>query len=296
MSAETISKTEKPVKEKKETQFRMVMKQLTANHLAVAGGIVFLLLCLISLLAPILAPYDWKAVDTANKFLRPSAEHIFGTDQFGRDIFSRVLYGGRWSLTLGLGATIVSNFFGIIVGSIAGYFGGKVDTFIMRFIEIVQCIPGILLTIVISLVLGSGFFNTILALSFGGIWGCARMLRGQILMVRRSEYVEAAKATNVSNFLIIMRYVLPNSIQQTILSACMGIGGTIMGASGLSFLGLGVQPPYPEWGALLSDGRAYIRYYPAMVIAPCIFIALTILAVSLFGDGLRDAMDPRMKE
>jgi len=184
----------------------------------------------------------------------------------------------------------------VIIGSIAGYFGGRVDNLIMRFIDIIQCIPGILLTICISAVLGAGFANTVWAMSFGGIWGSARMLRGQILAVRRLEYVEGAKATNNSSLRIITKYILPNSIQPTIISACMGIGGTIMGASGLSFLGLGVQPPVPEWGAMLNEGRTYLRYYPNMLIAPCIMIALTILSISLFGDGLRDAMDPRLRD
>lgn len=296
MSAASVPSEEMFSRTKKETQFSMMFKRLVKNKLAFTGGIVFFILCIVSIFANYIAPYDYSAIDPAHKFLRPCLEHLFGTDQYGRDIFSRVVYGGRWSLTLGVAATLMSTFLGIIVGSIAGYFGGVVDTVIMRLIDIMQCIPGILLTICISVVLGSGFFNTVLALSFGGIWGTARMLRGQILMVRDSEYVEAAKATNNRSGRIIWKYVLPNSIQQTVIGACMGIGGTIMGASGLSFLGLGVQPPLPEWGAMLSDGRNYLRYYPNMLMAPCAMIAITILAISLFGDGLRDAMDPRMKD
>lgn len=293
---DTGLRLEDDIQLKKETNFKQMLKRLAKNKLAVTGGIVFLILCLISLCAPLIAPYDYSAIDPANTYLRPCAEHLFGTDQYGRDIFSRVIYGGRWSLTLGLASTLVSTFLGVIVGSIAGYFGGKVDMIIMRFIDIVQCIPGILLTICISVVLGSGVVNTVIAMSFGSIWGTARMLRGQILMVRESEYVEAARATNVSSFRTIVKYVLPNSIQQTIIGACMSIGGMITQISGLSFLGLGVQPPLPEWGAMLSDGRNFLRYYPNMLLAPCIMIALTILSISLFGDGLRDAMDPRMKD
>ena len=284
------------MKEKKQTQFRMVVGRLVRNRLAMAGGIIFAVVCLTAIFAPLIAPYSYSEIDTAHKYLQPSAEHLFGTDQYGRDIFSRVIYGGRWSLTLGLAGTLTSTIFGIILGSVAGYFGGKVDSVIMRFIEVVQCIPHILLTICISVLLGSGFVNTVIALSFGGIWGTARMLRGQIMQVRGSEFVEAAKATNCGNFRIILKYVLPNSIQQTIIGACMSVGATIMSASGLSFLGLGVQPPYPEWGAMLSDARPYLRYYPGMIIAPCAMIAITILAITLFGDGVRDAMDPRMKD
>lgn len=284
------------LKEKKETNFRQMLKRLAKNKLAITGGTVFLVICLIALFAPLIAPYDYAAIDPLNKYAPPSPDHLFGTDQYGRDIFSRIVYGGRWSLTLGVVSTLVSTLLGIVVGSIAGYFGGRVDNAIMRFIDIIQCIPGILLTICISVALGSGIVNTVIAMSFGGIWGTARMLRGQILTVRSSEYVEAAKATNNSSFRTIVKYVLPNSIQQTIIGACMGIGGTISAISGLSFLGLGVQPPLPEWGAMLNDGREVLRYHPNLLIAPCVMIALTILSISLFGDGLRDAMDPRMKD
>lgn len=292
----TVSAEERGVREKKETSFRMMLKRLAKNKLAITGGCIFLALCIISVLAPIIAPYDYALVDPASKFLQPCAEHWLGTDQYGRDIFSRIIYGGRWSLTLGVASTLASTVAGIIIGAIAGYFGGMVDMIVMRITDIVQCIPGILLTICISVMLGSGLVNTVIAMSFGGIWGTARMLRGQILMVRESEYVEAAKAINVSSFRTILKYVLPNSIQQTVISACLGIGGAISSISGLSFLNLGVQPPLPEWGAMLSDGRLYMRYYPMMLIAPCVMIALTILSVSFFGDGLRDAMDPRMKD
>jgi peptide/nickel transport system permease protein len=280
----------------KQTPTKEFLKRLAKNKLALTGGIIFLVLVLISIFADKIAPYDYMAIDTANKFARPSLEHLFGTDEYGRDIFSRVVYGGRWSLTLGIAGSLFSTFFAIIVGSIAGYFGGIVDTVIMRIIDILQCIPPILLTICISTVLGPGLFNTVIAMGFGGIWGGARMLRGQILTVRGQEYVEAAKATNVSQFKIIVKYVLPNSIQSTIVGACSGIGGTIMSAAGLSFLGLGVQPPTPEWGAMLSSGRLYLRYYPNMLLAPIAAIAITVLSISLFGDGLRDAMDPRLNE
>ncbi|MBE5915698.1 MAG: ABC transporter permease [Pseudobutyrivibrio ruminis] len=278
---------------KKQSQFKEFIKRLAGNKLALFGGIVFLILCLIAIFADKIAMYDYLEVDIANKYAPISREHLLGTDQYGRDIFSRVIYGGRWSLTLGLASTVLSTFLGIIVGSIAGYFGGVVDNVIMRIIDIVQCLPGILLTICIATVMGNTFGGTIFAMSFGGIWGTARMLRGQILTVRKQEYVEAARATNNSSPRIILKYVLPNSIQPIIINACMGVGGAIMGASSLSFLGLGVQPPLPEWGAMLNDARSVMRYYPNVMIAPLIFISLTVLAVSLFGDGLRDALDPR---
>lgn len=281
---------------KKQSQLKEFFKRLFKNKLAMFGGIVFLLICLSAIFADVIAPYDYLETDPALEFASVSAEHILGCDQYGRDIFSRIIYGGRWSLTLGLASTILSTVLGIIIGSIAGYFGGIVDNAIMRFVDVVQCIPGILLTICIATVLGNSFPGTIFAMSFGGIWGTARMLRGQILTVRKQEYVEAAKATNNTNLRIIIKHVLPNAIQPIIINACMGIGGSIMGASSLSFLGLGVQPPLPEWGAMLNDARTPMRYYPNVMIAPLIMISLTVLSVSLFGDGLRDAMDPRLNE
>lgn len=280
----------------KQSQFKEFLKRLVKNKLAVTGGIVFLIICLLAVLAPVIAPYDYLAINPANKWQDASWEHWLGTDQYGRDIFSRLLYGGRWSLALGLGATLMSTLCGIIVGSIAGYFGGFIDNAIMRFIDILQCIPGILLTICISVILEPNLMNTIIAMAFGGIWGTARMLRGQILTVRKQEYVEAARMTNNSSPRTIIKYILPNSIQPIIINACMGVGGTIMGASGLSFLGLGVQPPTPEWGAMLNDARTVFRYHPNVIIGPIIMIALTVLSISLFGDGLRDALDPRLNE
>lgn len=280
----------------KQSQFKEFLKRLVSNKLAMFGGIIFLLICLSAIFANYIAPYDYLALDPTNQYGPCTAEHILGTDQYGRDIFSRIIYGGRWSLTLGLASTLMATVLGIMIGSIAGYFGGIVDNIIMRMIDVVQCMPGILLTICIATVMGNTFFGTIFAMSFGGIWGTARMLRGQILTVRKQEYVEAARATNNSDLRTIIKYVLPNSIQPIIINACMGVGGGIMAASSLSFLGLGVLPPLPEWGAMLNDARTPMRYFPNTMIAPLIMISLTVLSVSLFGDGLRDAMDPRLKE
>lgn len=197
---------------------------------------------------------------------------------------------------MGVLATLLSTLVGIALGAIAGYFGGKVDYGIMRFIDVVQCIPPILLVIVVATVLGNTFFNTVVAMSVGGIWGTARMLRGQILQVRSQQYVEAALATNNSKPRIIWKHILPNAIQPTIIHACMHVGTTIQVAAGLSFIGLGIQPPLPEWGAMLVDGRNVMRHYPLMLVAPGIMIMLTVLSISLLGDGLRDAMDPRLKD
>lgn len=267
----------------------------TNRAFAVTTFLVFLLIA-VALAAPLLSPYDPTHATMQDAYLGPTGSHLFGTDKLGRDCFTRVLYGARASLSGVLLLVFTVFAVGTTMGVLSGYFGGKVDMVIMRITDIVQCVPGMLLTICLSLLMGSSIVSTVAAMSFGSIWGTARMLRGQILTVRESEYVEAAKATNNSSFRTIIKYVLPNSIQQTIIGACMGIGGAITQISGLSFLGLGIRPPLPEWGAMLSDGRAYMRYYPNMLIAPCVMLALTILSVSLFGDGLRDACDPRMKE
>lgn len=293
---ETIyDRAKNPEKIKKDSEIRRVVKQLSYNKLATFGIILFVVLLVVCLMAPIIAPYDYQAMDIRNKSQAPSAEHWFGTDHLGRDILSRVLYGGRYSITMGIFSLLVSLVIGTVVGSIAGYFGGWVDGVIMRFLDIIQSLPGMLLTIVMSAVLGSGYINTIIALSINGIPGEARMLRGQILKVRGNEYVEAAQAINCSRLRIILSHLLPNSFSPMIVQASMGIASRIMMASSLSFIGLGVQPPDPEWGAMLSDSRVYMREFPHMILFPGIAIALTVLSLNLFGDGLRDALDPKLK-
>lgn len=273
-----------------------ILKRLAKNKLAMTGGIIFLLLCLMAIFAPVIAPYSYEAVDPALKYASPSWEHLFGCDQHGRDIFSRVVWGSRWSLTLGLSAALVSFLGGSLIGVIAGYFGGWVDSLVMRIIDIVQSIPNILLTIILATALGNSFFNTVLAMSLSNMWGTVRLIRGQAIRVRTEQYAEAAVATNNPSLRIILKHILPNAIQPAIINTCMSIGATIALASSLSFIGLGMQPPCPEWGAMLNDGRGFMRYYPNMLIAPGLMITLTVLSISLLGDGLRDAMDPRLKK
>lgn len=283
------------VRYKKQSMFVQVMGRLAQNKVAMAGLIGIGIIVLACVFAPLVAPYDPKELNLLNDYAAPSWEHICGTDGMGRDIFSRLLYGGRYSLALGICASLFSAVCGIVIGSCAGYFGKRVDNIIMRICDVMQAIPGMLLSIVISTALGSGFFNTVLALSIGGIAGSTRMIRGQILSVRDSEYLDAARSINCSTTHIMFKQMLPNVISPVIVSTTMGVGGTIMGASGLSYIGLGIQPPTPEWGAMLSEGRNLIRQYPHLVIFPGICIALTILCINLFGDGLRDAIDPKLK-
>lgn len=294
MSSAVIA--EKLPNTQKQSNAIAILKRLTKNKLAMTGGVIFVILCLMAIFAPLIAPYNYEAVDPTLEYARPSLEHLFGCDQYGRDIFSRVVYGSRWSLTLGLSAALVSFIGGSLIGVIAGYFGGWVDNLVMRIIDIVQSIPNILLTIILATALGNSFFNTVLAMSLSNMWGTVRLIRGQAIRVRTEQYAEAAVATNNPSLRIILKYILPNAIQPAIINTCMSIGATIALASSLSFIGLGMQPPCPEWGAMLNDGRLYMRYYPNMLIAPGLMITLTVLSISLLGDGLRDAMDPKLKK
>ena len=272
------------------------IRRLRTNSTAMFGLIVLALLILLSVFAPVIAPYHYTEMDMLQLNAAPSLKHFFGTDSLGRDILSRLIYGGRYSIFLGISSSVLSMAAAIVLGSLAGYFGGWVDNVVLRICDVVQAIPGILLSIVISAVLGPGFFNTILALAIGGIPSGIRLTRAQILSVRSEEYLEAAASVNCSSMRIMFRHILPNILSPLIVGFTMGIGNTIMLASSLSFIGLGVQPPAPEWGAMLSAGRDFIRNYPWQIIFPGIFVFVTVLSINLFGDGLRDAFDPKLKD
>ena len=283
------------VKAKKQSEFVRIIKQLSKNKMAMIGLAILSIEILLAILAPLIIPYDYSYMDMVNMFAKPSSAHFFGCDDMGRDIFSRILYGARYSISIGMIAVAVGTFFGCIIGATAGYFGGQVDNLIMRLLDVIQAIPGMLLMIVISAVLGPGYFNTIIALSIGSISGMARLLRAQMLKERENEYIEAAQSINCSKFRIIVSHLIPNCISPMIVSATMGVAQTITVAAGLSFIGLGVQPPIPEWGAMLSSARQFIRQAPHLVYFPGLAIAVTVLALNLLGDGLRDALDPKLK-
>lgn len=283
-------------KKRKETQFVIVSRRLLKNPSAVIGLVVATLLVLMAIFAPLLIPYDIDEQDLFNTRAAPSIEHPFGTDELGRDVLSRVVYGSRFSLSIGVLSVLVGTTIGMLFGAIAGYFGGATDNIIMRFIDVLQSIPGILLAITVSVVLGPGFFNSMLALAIGAIPMSARLLRASILGIRTEEYLEAAISINASTPRIILRHVLPNCFAPVLVSATMMVGHVILGAAMLSFIGLGIQPPTPEWGAMIAGGRSLIRSAPHMVTFPGIFIMLAVLSVNLFGDGLRDALDPKLKK
>lgn len=283
------------VRSRRQGQFVQVMHRLSRNKLAMLGLVVMVALIIVALLSPWITPYDYAATSKADRYALPSLQHWFGCDGMGRDIFSRILYGARASLWLGLMSMLVSTIIGVILGSLVGYFGGWVDNVVMRLLDILQAIPGMLLSIAISAALGSGIGNTILALSIGGIPMTVRLLRGSILTVRKQEYIEAAEKINCSRLRVITSHILPNSIAPVIVSVTMGIGNTILQAASLSYIGLGVQPPTPEWGAMLSEGKAMITKYPHLCIFPGLAIMVVVLALNMLGDGLRDAMDPKLK-
>jgi peptide/nickel transport system permease protein len=286
----------KPPKIKKKSEFSAVARRLSKNPMAVISFFVTVFLLLIAIFAPLIAPYPYDKQDLMHTRAAPSSQHLFGTDELGRDVFSRVIWGSRFSLSIGILAVLLGTVVGLFLGAIAGYFGGLADDIIMRIMDILQSIPGILLAITISVVLGPGFFNTLLALSIGGIAMGCRLTRASILNIRTQEYLEAATSINASTSRIITRHVLPNSFSPLLVSSTMSIGNVIMAAAMLSFIGLGVQPPTPEWGSMIAGGRNLIRTSPWMVTFPGIFIMLTVLALNLFGDGLRDALDPKLKK
>ncbi len=279
-----------------ERPLMVTWRRLKKNKLATLGLIIILLMIALAALAPLIIPYKVDAVNLKYKLKLPSAEHWFGTDELGRDIFSRLLYGARFSLQIGILGVLISATGGILLGSIAGYYGGATDNLIMRLMDVLQAMPGIVLAIAISATLGPGLTNCIIALSISAIPNYARMTRASILNVRKMEYLEAATSINCSNARIITRHVLPNAFSPLIVQSTMGIAGTIMGAAMLSFIGLGVQPPTPEWGAMLSAGRNYLRDYPHLCIFPGVTIMIAVLSLNMLGDGLRDALDPKLKD
>jgi peptide/nickel transport system permease protein len=265
--------------------------------MAMAGATFLILVALISLLAPILAPHDPIETNLSQR-LAPigTPGYLLGADDLGRDILSRLIWGGRISLVVGFGAVMVAMLLGVIVGLLAGYFGGWVDSLSMRLIDILMAFPAILLAITIVASLGPGLRNAMLAVAIVGVPYYARIVRGSVLSLREQEYVQAARVTGASNARIILRHLFPNTLAPLIVAATLDVGWFIMIAAGLSFLGLGAQPPTAEWGVMLSTGRQFIRNAPHLSILPGSAIFLVVLAINFLGDGLRDALDPRLRE
>ncbi len=281
---------------RRKSQASEIFARLLRNKLGMVGFIIIIALIVLVVFAPLFTKYPYDLQVFPDRFIFPNAQHIMGTDNFGRDMWSRLLYGGRVSLLVALVAIAISSAIGITVGAVAGYYGGRLDNTITRILDVLMAIPGLLMAIAVSSALGSGPMKTALAIAISGIPYSARVMRSAVMTIRGNEYIEAAVATGSTNRRIIFKHVLPNTIAPLIVSATLDIGGNIMAISGLSFVGLGVQPPTPEWGSILSASRTYILDYPYMVIFPALFIALTIFGFNILGDALRDALDPRLRD
>lgn len=274
----------------------MVWFRFRKNKLAMAGLFLLLLMMLAILAAPLYVPYEQVVKQNiVDKFTPPCAEYWFGTDQFGRDLFARIVYGGRISLFMGLAVVGISFVAGCALGGAAGYFGGKVDSVIMRIVDMFMAIPAMLLSMAVVAALGTGVDKLLVALSISQIPRFTRVVRSSIMTLRNQEFVEAAKCCGTSSARIILKHILPNGMGPVIVSATLTLGQVILSIASLGFLGIGVSSPTPEWGTILSENKVHIRYYPYLGLIPGICIALAVMAVNFIGDGLRDALDPRTK-
>lgn len=282
--------------ERKRSQFSEVMGRLRRNKVAMAALALILVIVLLSAFSSVIAPYDYAQQDLLHILELPSREHWFGTDNLGRDILSRVLVGGRISLLVALAAICFATVFGCALGATAAYFGGWWDFLVTKVLDIIMAIPQFLLAVSVSAALGSGIFNTALAVGISSIPRFGRMMRAEVLSVRSRDFIEAAQACGSTNGRIIFKHLIPNCLSSTIVNISLCLGGSIMAISGLSFIGLGVQPPTPEWGSILSSGRTYLRDFWPMATFPGLAIMMTMVGFNLFGDGLRDAMDPKLKQ
>lgn len=282
---------------KKTRNKSLIWRQFKKNKGAVIGLVVFCVIVVIAIVSVIVFDFeaDITAVKAADRLLPPSKEHWFGTDNLGRDVFARVCYGAQYSLLIGVVSVIISVVFGSLVGAFAAFVGGWIETIIMRLIELLLMIPGILLVIMIVYTFGASIPNLMLALGLSTVPHFARNARASVLTVRNNEYIEASRALGASELRVLFKHVLPNAISPILVQATSRISGCIISAAGYSFLGLGVPSPLPEWGAMLSDGRPFIYNYPYLEIFPGLAIMITVLAINQIGDGLRDALDPKLK-
>jgi peptide/nickel transport system permease protein len=277
-------------------QSAIVVRQLRRNRAAVAGAIILAIEIILAVGAPAFARYDPIEQDYTVALHGPTHAHLFGTDDVGRDLLSRVIYGARISLSVGLIAVGIGSIAGVVLGVIAGFYGGVIDTLLMRFMDVLLAFPGILLALAVVAVLGPGLYNVMIAVGFGGIPAYTRLARASTLSVRERDYVLAARAIGCPNGRIMGRYILPNVIPPVIVLATLGIAGAILTAAGLSFIGVGAQPPSPEWGAMLSLGRQYLQRAWWVTVFPGLAIMLTVLSVNMVGDAVRDALDPKLRQ
>lgn len=279
-----------------ESRWEKVKRFMRTNKLATASLFFIVFIILVAIFAPVFAPYDPYAQNTENPLMPPSFEHWLGTDELGRDVLSRIIYGARISLIIGLVPTSLSMMLGILLGLMAGYLGKWVDNIIMRFADIMLAFPSLLLAMVVTYTLGSGIVNIFIALSLVNWAGTARIVRAQTISLKEGEMVEGARAIGVSKWKIMFRHILPNCLPSLIVQFTLDIPGSILSESSLSFLGVGAQPPSTSWGLMVTRGKDYLFTEPWLAIAPGVIILLVVLAFNFLGDGLRDSLDPYMKE
>ena len=284
--------------QKKRSMALEIWRRLKKNKMAMLGLTILVMLALTAIFADVIADYDTKVIaqDIPNRLQGPSMEHWCGTDEFGRDIFARLVHGSRVSLVVGLISVSISLFIGGALGAIAGYYGGRVDNVIMRIMDIFLAVPSILLAMTIVAALGTSLVNVMLAIGVSGVPGYARIVRASVMSIKDQEFVEASRAIGAKSPTTIFREILPNCLAPIIVQATLSVAGAILSTASLSFIGLGVQPPSPEWGTMLSGGRNYLRDALHLTLFPGLAIVITILALNLLGDGLRDALDPRLKQ
>lgn len=285
------------VKKRKITSLgQEAFRRLMRNKLAILGIVILAIYIIMALFADAICPYDYAEQHLDKAFQEPSSEFLLGTDNLGRDMFSRIVHGARVSLMIGFVSIGIAVVGGSVFGAVAGFYGGLADTFIMRAVDVMMAIPSVLTAIIITSVLGVGMTNLTIALGISSIPSFARIVRASILSIRGQEYIEAARLSGCSDIKIMIRHVFPNIMSNIIVQLTLSLGLAILNASSLSFLGLGVKPPQPEWGSMLAAGRAYMRQYWHMVAFPGCAIVLLVLALNMIGDGLRDALDPRMRK
>ena len=284
---------------KKRSNMGEIWHRLRKNKLRMVCLVILVIMILGIIFAGVLSPYDYAEQDLTQRFALPSKEHWMGCDDYGRDLLTRLLVGGRYSLLIAILSVAIGIVCGMVIGALCGFFGKRIDSTLMRIMDVIMSIPGMMLAICISVAMGSGVFNTALALAVGTIPIIARQLRSSTMLINSQEYIEAARSFGESNFKIIVTHVIPNCMAPIIVQASLYIGGAIMGIAGLSFLGLGVQPPTPEWGNILNNGLDFIYDFSTrwhVIVFPALFIVVAELCFNLLGDGLRDAMDPRMRK
>lgn len=274
--------------------YTVFWQRLKRNRLALVGGSVVVLLFLVSLLAPLIAPCEPNTINAWQVLAPPSWQHWFGTDDLGRDVFSRVLFGARISLKVGFVAVGIAVAIGTVVGLVAGYYSGVVDTFLMRFVDIMLCFPAFFLILAVIAIREPSIWNIMIVIGLTSWMGVARMVRAETLSIREMDYITAARCIGCSDVRIIFRHILPNALSPVLVSATLGIAGAILTESALSFLGIGVQPPTPSWGNILTSGKDYIEFAWWLSLFPGLSILVTVLAYNLLGEGIRDALDPRV--